>query len=151
MKGIHKMTTIYFDMDGTIADLYGVENWLQYITTADTTPYEIAKPLIRLSALARVLNRLQREGYRIGVISWLAKNSTPEYDREVAKAKLNWLKTHLASVKFNEINIVSYGTPKQNFAKTENDVLFDDEERNRQNWTGKAFDVNEILKVLKEM
>ena len=26
------MKAIYFDMDGTIADLYGVENWLEYFT-----------------------------------------------------------------------------------------------------------------------
>lgn len=144
-------STIYFDMDGTIADLYGVENWLDYLIALDALPYEIAKPLLRLSALARILNRLQRSGYRIGVISWLAKNSTPEYDAKVARAKENWLKTHLASVKFDEINIISYGTPKQNFAKTENDVLFDDEEKNRLNWTGKAFDVDNILEILKSL
>ena len=36
---------IYFDMDGTIADLYGVENWLNDLRTERTTPYEIATPL----------------------------------------------------------------------------------------------------------
>lgn len=67
--------TIFFDMDGTIADLYGVENWLDYLINADALPYEIAKPLIRLSALAKILNRLQKQGYKIGVISWLAKTA----------------------------------------------------------------------------
>lgn len=141
--------TIFFDMDGTIADLYGVENWLDYLIAKDALPYEIAKPLLRLSALARVLNRLQKEGYRIGIISWLAKNSTENYDEDVARAKREWLKKHLASVDFNEINIVKYGTPKQTFAKTDEDILFDDEEKNRKEWTGKAFDVNEILEILK--
>lgn len=142
--------TIFFDMDGTIADLYGVENWLNYLINADTLPYEIAKPLVRLSVLARVLNRLQKQGYKIGVISWLAKNSDATYDEKVTKAKQNWLKKHLASVAFDEIHIVKYGTPKQTFANTENDILFDDEERNRINWTGKAYDVTEILATLKE-
>ena len=54
---------ICFDMDGTIADLYGVENWLDYLLASDTLPYEAAKPLLRLNVLARILNRLQREGY----------------------------------------------------------------------------------------
>jgi len=143
-------TTIFFDMDGTIADLYGVENWLDYLINADALPYEIAKPLVRLSALARVLNRLQKQGYKIGVISWLAKNSDTTYDEKVTKAKKEWLKKHLASVMFDEIHIVKYGTPKQTFANTENDILFDDEERNRTNWTGKAYDVTEILATLKE-
>ena len=142
-------TTIFFDMDGTIADLYGVENWLDYLIAADALPYEVAKPLIRLNALARVLNRLQNQGYKIGIISWLAKNSSAEYDEKVTKAKQDWLAKHLKSVHFDEINIVAYGTPKQNFAKTANDILFDDEERNRNEWTGKAFDVNNILEVLK--
>ena len=142
-------TTIFFDMDGTIADLYGVKNWLDYLIAKDALPYEIAKPLLRLNALARVLNRLQKAGYRIGIISWLAKNSNSNYDKAVTEAKKAWLKKHLASVNFNEINIVKYDTPKQAFAKTDNDVLFDDEEKNRNEWTGTAFDVNEILEILK--
>lgn len=141
--------TIFFDMDGTIADLYGVQNWLDYLIAKDALPYEVAKPLIRLSALARVLNNLQRKGYRIGVISWLAKNSTTEYDEAVTEAKLEWLAKHLASVAFDEINIVKYGTPKQLFAKTEQDILFDDEEKNRNEWTGEAFGVDAIIEVLK--
>ena len=144
-------TTIFFDMDGTIADLYGVENWLDYLIASDALPYEIAKPLIRLNALARILNRLQKQGYKIGVISWLAKNTNTDYDEKVTRAKKEWLKKHLASVNFDEIHIVKYGTPKQTFAKTENDILFDDEEKNRNDWTGKAFDVNEIIEILKGM
>ena len=144
-------TTIFFDMDGTIADLYGVENWLDYLITSDALPYEIAKPLIRLNALARILNRLQKQGYKVGVISWLAKNSNTTYDEKVTRVKKEWLKKHLASVNFDEIHIVKYGTPKQTFAKTENDILFDDEEKNRNDWTGKAFDVNEIIEILKGM
>lgn len=141
--------TIFFDMDGTIADLYGVENWLDFLIASDSLPYEIAKPLIRLSALARILHRLQDEGYRVGIISWLSKNSTPEYDEKVTEAKKNWLKTHLPSVEFDEINIVPYGTAKEKFAKTEKDILFDDEEKNRQNWTGEAFGVENILEILR--
>ena len=141
--------TIYFDMDGTIADLYGVENWLDYLLEKNALPYKIAKPLLRLNTLARLLNRLQSEGYKIGIISWLAKNSSDDYDKAVTKAKENWLNKHLASVKFDTIHIVKYGTPKENFANSENDILFDDEERNRNNWIGKAYDVDNIIEVLK--
>ena len=108
-------TTIFFDMDGTIADLYGVENWLNYLINSDALPYEIAKPLVRLNSLARILNRLQREGYRIGVISWLSKNSDANYDAKVTKAKMTWLHKHLTSVCFDEINIVKYFVIIKNF------------------------------------
>ena len=61
---------IYFDMDGTIADLYGVENWLAYLIAEDVKPYADAGVLVNMNSLARVLNRLQRKGYEIGIISW---------------------------------------------------------------------------------
>lgn len=142
--------TIFFDMDGTIADLYGVDNWLQYLMEKDETPYRVAAPLLRLCSLARVLNNLQKKGYRIGIISWLAKTSTEEYDVRVTEAKKEWLRKHLNSVRFDEINIVSYGTPKEQFSAG-NDILFDDEERNRINWSGLAYDVNNILEVLRNL
>lgn len=145
------MATIYFDMDGTIANLYGVENWLNSLIAKETTPYEKAKPLLYLSLLARLLNNLQRKGYKIGIISWLAKNSNAEYDEAVKIAKLNWLKTHLASVQFDEIHIVPYGTPKESFSKSEMDILFDDEKPNRENWTGKAFNEKMIIEILKAL
>ena len=149
MKEIN--VTINFDMDGTIADLYGVEGWLPMLIAHDETPYAIAKPLLRLSALARRLNTLQREGYRIAVISWLSKSGTTEYNEKVTNAKLEWLARHLPSVHWDNINIVEYGTPKESFCETPFDILFDDEERNRENWNGIAFDVNDILGVLKEI
>ena len=142
--------TIWFDMDGTIADLYGVENWLPMLIASDTTPYATAKPLVRLSALARVLNRLQSEGYRIGVISWLSKSGTPAYNAAVTATKYAWLKRHLPSVIFDEINIVPYGVNK-NLFNDGDDILFDDEQRNRENWTGTAYDVDRILETLKTL
>lgn len=143
--------TINFDMDGTIADLYGVENWLEYLIAGDTFPYANAKPLLRLSALARKLNTLQRNGYNLAVISWLSKSGTAEYNEAVTEVKMAWLRKHLPSVNWNEIHIVPYGTPKQNFCNNPLDVLFDDEERNRTNWTGRAYDVQNILEILAEM
>lgn len=144
-------TTIFFDMDGTIADLYGVDGWLEDLINKDVRPYREAKALVNLQALARVLNRLQKEGYKLAVISWLAKNSTTEYDSRVTETKKAWLNKHLASVHFDEVIITTYGTPKQTFIHTEQDILFDDEEQNRTNWTGKAFDVNTIIKTLKDL
>ena len=145
------MRTIYFDMDGTIADLYGVNGWLDYLIAKDSTPYEIAKPLVRLSLLARYLNELQRKGYRIGIISWLAKNSNADFDKAVTEAKIKWLKTHLASVQFDEINIVAYGTPKEMFSKSKMDILFDDETPNREKWNGEAFNEKMIFEILKAL
>ena len=140
---------IYFDMDGTIANLYGVNNWLDMIIAKDETPYRIAEPMVRMNVLARVLNNLARKGWTIGIVSWLAKNSNTEYDERVTKAKIEWLKTHLKSVHFEEIHIVPYGTPKETVVQNPMVILFDDEEPNRNNWVGTAYDVNEIIEILK--
>ena len=137
---------IWFDMDGTIANLYGVENWLPKLCNADPSPYAEAKPLVRMASLARVLNRLQKNGYKIGVISWLSKNGSENYGEAVATVKREWLACHLKSVRFDYIDIVAYGTPKQN---GRNGILFDDEEQNRNAWNGKAYDVDNIIEVLK--
>ena len=142
---------IYFDMDGTIANLYGVEGWLNDILNGSARPYEIARPLVNLSSLARVLNRLQREGYKLGVISWLAKGSNAEYDEIVTKAKVEWLAKHLPSVEWDEINIVAYGTYKEVVAHHSKGILFDDEKPNRDYWNGVAYDVDNIIEVLKNL
>ena len=143
--------TIFFDMDGTIADLYSVNGWLNSILARDVKPYKEAKVMHNMQALARVLNRLQKEGNKVAIISWLAKNSTEEYDEKVAQTKREWLNKHLASVRFDEVHIVKYGTAKQTFIHTTNDILFDDEEQNRNNWTGEAHNVHNIIEVLKSL
>lgn len=140
---------ICFDMDGTIANLYGVNGWLEMLTNHDETPYRNATVLVNMNSLARILNRLQRKGHEIGIISWLSKNSNAEYDERVTNAKKEWLAKHLKSVKFDFIEIVKYGTDKNIVAKNENDILFDDEENNRKNWKGIAYNVNNIIETLK--
>ena len=141
--------TIYFDMDGTIANLYGVENWLPKLQNEDASPYTDAKPLVKLSTLARLLNKAQRNGHKIGIVSWLAKNSTENYDEKVTNAKIEWLNTHLKSVQFDEIRIGKYGTPKSTMVDDKNGILFDDEEPNRIEWKGTSHNVDSIIETLK--
>ena len=139
---------INFDMDGTIADFYGVENWLQYLMERNPLPYEVAKPLVNMSVLARRLNSLQRKGYKVNIISWLSKCSDDDFDNAVTVAKVRWLRKHLPSVHWDSINIVRYGTPKNTIGCG---ILFDDEEPNRKMWGEGAYDVHNILEILKEI
>ena len=144
------MTTIWLDMDGTIADLYGVEGWLEMLTAHDETPYAEAKPLVRMATLARLLNNRQRNGYKIGIVSALARNSNAEYDERIKNAKREWLAKHLHSVKFDEIRFVPY-TFKKNDVNNGKDILFDDEERHLKAWTGKAINASHLLEALKAL
>ena len=140
--------TIWFDMDGTLNRFYEVENWLPMLRAEDTTPYTIARPLGNMQTLARKLNKLHRTGYAIGVISWGSKESSKAYLEAVREAKEKWLDKHLHSVKWDAIHIVEYGTPKENFKLDAEDILFDDEERNRENWGEYSFDPSQIMEIL---
>lgn len=142
---------IMLDMDGSFVNFYSVPNWLDYLLNEDTTPYEIAEPLINLSLLARYLNKLQKNGNQIGIISWCSKNASTEYNRAVEQAKRQWLIKHLPSVNWDEIIIVPYGTPKVNYKKSENDILFDDESPNIKAWGKNGYPETAIFKVLKEL
>jgi len=139
--------TIWFDMDGTIANLYAVEGWLEALMARNPTPYIEAKPMLNFSLFARLLNHAQAMGYRIGIISWTAKGGTDLYNGEVALAKMVWLHKHLPSVEWDEIRIVAYGTNKWDVCG--DGVLFDDEEDNREAWKGLAYKPNEIIRYLK--
>lgn len=140
--------TIWFDMDGTLNRFYEVENWLPMLRAEDVTPYKIARPLGNMRTLARKLNKLHRAGYTIGVISWGSKASSKAYLEAVHEAKEKWLDRHLHSVKWDAIHVVEYGTPKETFKLGAEDILFDDEEKNRENWGEYSFDPSQIMEIL---
>ena len=142
--------TIYFDLDGTLCDFYGVENWLEYLENEDTTPYAIARPLFNFSVFARLLHKLQENGYRIGIVSWLSKCGSNSYNTSVTSVKLAWLEKHLPSVEWDEIKIVNYGTPKSTVVSDASGYLFDDEKRNRDEWGENSFDVKNIIEILRD-
>lgn len=145
--------TIYLDLDGTVIDFYGVPNWLECLEAQDSTPYRIAKPLVNLSTLARYLNRLQARGYNIGIISWLSKGGTDKFNAEVAEVKRDWLAKHLPSVQWDEIHIVPYGVPKSTCATCPASILFDDEQRNLNEWTANthnmAYNADLLMEILR--
>lgn len=143
------MKEIWFDMDGTIANLYAVEGWLDYLRSEDVYPYANAETMMNFSLLARLLNRLQGMGWKVGIISWTAKNGSEAYNLAVEVAKRAWLARHLPSVEWNEIKVVRYGTNK--WETCGGGILFDDEERNRNDWKENAYSPEMILEILKAL
>ena len=141
---------LVFDMDGTIADLYGVEGWLEMLKAEDETPYKVAKPMYNMEVLNSLLNILKIEGWKIVVTTWLAKGSTKEYDKKVRTAKLEWLdKIHFP---YDEIHLVKYGTTKADCTRKHGgfQILVDDNEKVRKGWNlGNTINANEnILEAL---
>jgi hypothetical protein len=144
-----------FDMDGTIADLYAVENWLTDLRSFSARPYAEAAPMMNFSTLARQLNAAQRKGAKLVIISWASKCSNPVFHADIVMAKRNWLAEHLPSVHWDEIKVVPYGTNKAEACGVngENFILFDDEERHHIAWEemeGLAFNPSDITTLLHE-
>ena len=138
--------TLVFDMDGTIADLYGVEDWLKDLRAENPRPYQVAEPMYNMVVLSELLNILKDMGWRVVVTTWLAKESTPAYDALVREAKIEWLARY--GFPYDEIHLVKYGTTKANCTRRYGglQVLFDDNEKIRKGWTlGEAVDANENI------
>lgn len=135
MEGVPQMVrAIYLDMDGTIADLFGVPNWLHYLRELeDTYPYEVAEPMHDMMLLDDMLRLLEDCGVTVGVVSWGSKDCSPAYLKAVRQAKREWLHRHLPSVR--EAHVVPYGEPKQHSARVKRDaVLVDDNASVRAKW-----------------
>lgn len=125
---------ICFDMDGTIADLYAVPNWLEKLRAEDPSPYVEAEPMVDMEELANVLTALVNQGWEIRVISWLSKDGTPAYNAAVRKAKREWLERY--NFPANKVHLVQYGTTKANCVRKQADfaILIDDNQKVRDGW-----------------
>lgn len=120
---------LIFDMDGTIADLYNVENWLERLRAEDASPYREAKPMCDMDTLSVILDIFRNLGYRIVVVSWGSMNATKEYNKAIKRAKLDWLNSY--GFPYDEVHVIKYGTPKQNFIKDDLSILIDDNDEIR--------------------
>lgn len=118
---------IYFDLDGTIADLYGFNGWLDCLQNEQTTPYAEAGLLVDGEQLRNFLAAGKAAGVLFGVISWGAKNASKDYQKAIRRAKVAWLKKNDLLEYFSDLHVVKYGTPKNRAAKNRTGVLIDDE------------------------
>lgn len=140
------MKALVFDMDGTICDLYGVQNWLEDLRAENPAPYINAKPIYDTEVLNSLLEVFKANGWKIVVTTWLAKGSTKDYDRLVREAKLAWLERY--GFPFDEIHLVKYGTTKANCTRHLGgfQVLVDDNAEVRKGWRlGDTIDANENI------
>ena len=143
---------IYFDVDGTFYNLYGYENWLECILSEKTDCYTKSDLLVDYNKFVSILLQLKEKGYTIGIITWLSKNATRNYENKVRNAKYRYLNKNFNGI-FDEIHIIKYGTNKEKYCTNENYILFDDEELNRINWNKKgiAYDVINMLETLENI
>lgn len=145
---------ICFDMDGTIADLYSVPNWLERIRKEDSGPYIEAEPMVDMEELRNILLILSEQGWEIRIITWLSKDSSQEYKRAVRKAKREWLKKY--NFPFDKAHLVQYGTDKARVVRyaESTGILIDDSQEVRDGWwLGDTIDPTQedIIEALKKL
>lgn len=151
---MNENVTLVFDMDGTVADLFNVDNWESQLRQESTNPYEIAEPLVDMPKLCEILEKLKDIGFNVAVTSWTAKGGTKDYNKEVRAAKIDWLNKW--GFPYDEIHIVKYGSTKANATRNKGgfQILFDDNERVRKGWNlGSIVDAKnvDIVKFLERL
>lgn len=126
--------SINLDMDGTIADLCGVKDWLSLLRSENPTPYLVAAPMCDMAELNEVCELLRAEGWEINIITWLSKDSSEEYKDIVREAKRTWLDEQ--GFHYDHFHGVQYGATKADSVRDRYDVsiLVDDNEKVRNGW-----------------
>lgn len=147
---------IVLDMDGTIADFYGVNGWLDDLQNENTRPYDEAEPLYDMTAFNAVIDVLKLQGWKIIITTWLSKGASPNFKKAIKASKKAWLKKY--HLDYDEIHLVEYGTTKADCTRKLGgyQILVDDNAKIRKGWTlGNTIDANknildELLKLLEE-
>lgn len=103
---------IWLDLDGTVYDLYNINNWKPRLEAEDPTVFEEGGFIGDYDRFISICNKLVSIGVQFGVITWLSMQSSVEYEIECTKVKRSWVNKFMPFV--TEFNAQSYGTPKQN-------------------------------------
>lgn len=126
---------IYFDMDGTVFDLYGKQNWLEMLRNEVEGAF-IGDwiPEINKTRFKGAVDILLENGVQFGVITWLPMQASPEYEQICTAEKRRWVAENLPFV--TEFNCVSYGIPKQDCIQKRAQKIFliDDNEEICKTW-----------------
>lgn len=128
----NRRQTIYLDMDGTIADLYEVENWLPKLRNEEKGLFANLKPMVSES---RLLELFPTDEYDIRILTMLPKGASEEYAEVVTAEKNQWLDTYFPSIQKRIFKKYGYNKNLKGSCRA---VLIDDNEEIRNNFRGLA-------------
>lgn len=137
------MIKVYFDLDGTLFNLYGKSNWLETLENEREGAFKVENllndgfmPEIDLVEFYDKINDLKSKNVSFGVITWLPMEATKEYEEVCTKEKEEWINEYLPFI--DTVSIVPYGTPKHLLCgKAKRVVLIDDNKKVCHDWRTK--------------
>lgn len=133
------MKYVYFDMDGTIADLYSVEDCFKKLDSMDASPYRDAKPIDKYINL---LKTYKNNGYHIIILSCLSKITNKSFDMNVVHEKGLWLDKYVGKEYIDERIFIPYTKDKSTYVNKKG-TLIDDDINVINNWSmGKTIVAN---------
>lgn len=126
---------IYFDMDGTVADLYGSERWLEKLRNEEEGAFIKLEPMVDMNRLGEVVGKLMMQGWQFGIITWLPMDASEEYEEVCTREKRIWAEQYMPWA-MNEFYAQRYGTPKQDapVRRAGHMILVDDNAEVRAMW-----------------
>ena len=134
------MKSIWFDMDGTIAELYKVEGWLEALRSNDWSVYSNCAPRHNYQRINAAIEALVEQGWHVGVITWASKGISWGKDlREIAEIKNNWLRNFFPALADENFACIPYGYSKADYLEEmagayDVSYLVDDNKEVRQEW-----------------
>ena len=133
-----KKQKVYLDMDGTIYNLYGRENWLERLLSGDESVFWGDFRLITENDLRF---RYPASEFEIVILSMTPKGADEEYCKRVITVKDAWLDMYFPSITKRIYKKYSHN---KNLPHCENAILIDDNAEIRKTWRGTAIDPAEI-------
>lgn len=137
--------TIWFDMDGTLYDLYKIPGWLPMLETRQWGRAFGQDDYARahIDRIDNAIEALKRLGWKVGVLTWApkdVKSNSLDFDR-VHNVKWLWLSKNVPSLAMDDAAFacLPYGESKAQFIIDMEEVgdvnyLVDDNKEVRRDW-----------------
>ena len=133
-----------FDMDGTIANLYQMEDWLENLEK-EQLDFSLAAPIFNDNFINKIIE-LKKIGFYIQIITWLPPTSI-EYQAMVSKQKLEWIRKYFPII--DAYYILPYGKNKASVCnKYDLNFLIDDNVEVVNSWNESFKDEKGIVENL---
>lgn len=129
---------VYLDMDGTIANLYKINNWLERLQREDKTIFLECEKMVSQEKLFEIF---PKKSYEIIILSMTPKNCSEDYHKQVASQKNKWLDKNFPLL--NKRIYLKYGYNK-NLKNSKNAILIDDSKAIRDTYKGITIDPMEL-------